>query len=245
MTYLLDPGPGYRYVLKRGMSGTDIAALQINLPTLVVDGTFGAHTEQAVKAEQVDAGLTADGIAGLATQQAMCIDRSQEAASARRLPAGMLKSLMANESGFAVAAWSQHPSDWGYDMGAYQLSIGPHGAAATQANFEHGYSIKEMANATATSIRAQHDAFPTPVPSRYFNDLSNGDKDRFAWCLAVNNHNWPYASEQIYERGHIYLDPTVDDKIADWVVSASGGRLSTPRQWVYAYVVAATKFVKW
>lgn len=244
MTVLLEPGP-YRYVLKREMRGTDVAALQLNLPTITADGVFGKQTENAVRAVQKAAGLTVDGIAGLGTQQSICVTKSQRAQTDNHLPDGMLRSLLNNESGFAVAAWSRHPSDWGYDLGAYQLSIGPAGAAATQPNFEHGYSVKEMATEVGRTIREQHDGFPNPQASRYLNDMAGGDESRFAWLLAVNNHNWPYASEQIYQRGHIYLDPTTDDKVADWVVAASGGRLSTPRQWVYSYVTHATQFVRW
>jgi hypothetical protein len=244
VTYLLDPGP-YRYVLKRGMRGTDVAALQLNLPAVAVDGTFGAETEKAVKGKQRRAGLTVDGICGLMTQQAICVDLSQKAATGAKLPVGMLKSLMANESGFALGAFSRHPSDWGYDLGAYQLSIGPSGASATQENFVRGYTVQVMAAATATSIRVQHDGFGSPVKSRYLTDLAGDDRDRFAWQLAANNHNWPFASQQIYRTGHIFANPAADDSPADWVLAASAGRLTTPREWVYAYIGAATKYVRW
>ena len=56
-------------MLKRGMQGGDVMALQIKLNALgydcgTADGVFGKKTEAAVKAFQTDNGLKADGIAG-------------------------------------------------------------------------------------------------------------------------------------------------------------------------------------
>lgn len=56
-------------MLKKGMSGADVTALQVKLNALgydcgTADGKFGKKTEAAVKAFQTDHGLTADGIAG-------------------------------------------------------------------------------------------------------------------------------------------------------------------------------------
>ncbi len=57
--------------LKRGMSGSDVRALQADLIALGyscgvygADGEFGRATESALKAFQADNGLTVDGIAG-------------------------------------------------------------------------------------------------------------------------------------------------------------------------------------
>lgn len=56
-------------MLKKGMSGADVMALQIRLNALgydcgTADGVFGKKTEAAVKAFQTDNGLKTDGIAG-------------------------------------------------------------------------------------------------------------------------------------------------------------------------------------
>ena len=59
----LRPSPGYRYSFKRGMVGTDVAALQLNLPSSTVDGFFGPMTERGVRVFQEAAGLAVDGIA--------------------------------------------------------------------------------------------------------------------------------------------------------------------------------------
>ena len=58
-------------VLKRGMKGDDVRALQAMLVgygyKIVVDGSFGAKTEDAVLCYQEDHGLKADGSVGRAT----------------------------------------------------------------------------------------------------------------------------------------------------------------------------------
>ena len=62
--------------LKEGMSGSAVRSLQSQLKTLgyytgSIDGDYGAGTTAAVLAFQQDNGLTADGIAGKATQNAI------------------------------------------------------------------------------------------------------------------------------------------------------------------------------
>lgn len=62
--------------LKQGMSGEDVALLQAKLQRLgyyqgSLDGNFGSGTSNAVINFQLDRGLEADGIAGLATLQAL------------------------------------------------------------------------------------------------------------------------------------------------------------------------------
>ena len=76
----LRPGE-YPGVLRRGSSGTAVRELQFylylaatfdsSLPTVTIDGSFGAATEAAVRAFQQTAGLTVDGIVGRATWDAL------------------------------------------------------------------------------------------------------------------------------------------------------------------------------
>ena len=61
-----------RTTLRRGSTGEDVAYLQgrlngIGFGPLVVDGIFGAFTEEAVKNFQKYYGLTVDGIVGIQT----------------------------------------------------------------------------------------------------------------------------------------------------------------------------------
>src|SRR5699024_9451513 len=68
-------------VLKRGSTGSEVEQVQFwlselaqfnsALPDLTVDGHFGAATEKAVKTFQQEQGLTADGIVGQATWDAL------------------------------------------------------------------------------------------------------------------------------------------------------------------------------
>lgn len=67
-----------RETLKRGMTGEDVRRLQqrlmelgYELPRYGADGEYGGETVAAVKAFQLDRGLTADGVAGKATRAAL------------------------------------------------------------------------------------------------------------------------------------------------------------------------------
>ena len=81
---LLSPSlrPGeYPGILRRGSSGTAVRELQFylyllsayesSIPTVSIDGSFGAATENAVRAYQRFAGLTVDGIVGRATWESL------------------------------------------------------------------------------------------------------------------------------------------------------------------------------
>lgn len=68
-------------VLRRGSTGSEVEQVQFwlselaqfnsALPNLTVDGSFGAATERAVKIFQQEQGLTADGVVGQATWEAL------------------------------------------------------------------------------------------------------------------------------------------------------------------------------
>lgn len=244
MSYVFSPSINYRYSFKKGMSGTDVAALQLNLPQLAVDGSFGNKTEQAVTKWQTDHNLVADGIAGGKTQESLCVVLSTPAARDNGLPTGLLKSIIANESGFYVAAYSNHPSDWGFDLGPYQNSIGPQGDPANQDEYAKSYNVKTMADLTAQRAVASHALFNNAADGPYKQDFAQGNQSRYEWCLTVLNHNWPSAALSIAQTGHVF-SPTYENSEQGWIVSASAGRLHTPREWVISYVQRATVYVKW
>lgn len=238
-----NPSTDYRLALKKGMSGTDCAALQINLP-VTVDGDFGAQTKKAVESFQLGEGLAVDGIAGLHTQQALCVKLSTPAARREELPVGLLKSLLSNESGFAVAAVSRHPTDSGLDIGAYQLSTGS--GTAIQEFYASAYDVRETAGKVAVGMRQSFSSVPNPVPSAYLSDLAEGDPYRFRWMVSILNHNWPAAAYNIPRYGSVFrYEPHRDDEPSQWILDASAGRLSTPREWVTSYVQRATVYVRW
>lgn len=231
-----EPMARYRYAFKTGMSGTDVWALQINLQAsgyvLVLDGDFGPTTERMVRACQQHLGQIVDGIAGLMTQRGMVLDLSRHADTTSNLPKGLLKSVASNESGFALAAYSAHPSDPnGFDIGPYQQAFPP--MERSQQNYANAYNARWSADVTGKAIRERKTRFrAAPKVST----------DQRAWQLAVLSHNWPLAAENLAFHGSIFLDPTQDTQSAAWVIAASGGRLRTPQQWAEHYIQAATAF---
>ncbi len=69
--------------------------------------------------------------------------------------------------------------------------------------------------------------------------------DRYAWQLAVLFHNWEYAADNLASIGSIFKDPSQDTQPAVWVQQASGGSMSTPREWVIAYILRSTAYTSW
>ena len=65
-----NPGPAGHRSIKLGDSGLDVCAVQKTLK-IPVDGTFGPQTDRAVKAFQTFCHLTADGVVGDSTWQAL------------------------------------------------------------------------------------------------------------------------------------------------------------------------------
>lgn len=88
--YNVQPGQ-FVTTLREGSSGTPVRALQYNLrllaayyrdvPTVTVDGVFGAATRRSVIAWQQHAGLTADGVVGPLTWQSIYDNARQVSAS--------------------------------------------------------------------------------------------------------------------------------------------------------------------
>jgi hypothetical protein len=230
------PSSRYRYAFSKGMTGADVWALQINLaaiaPGIDMDGNFGPITEAAVRNFQGKHGLTVDGVAGIVTQRSMCLTLSQPATDKYRLPDGLLKGLMENESGYAVAAFSAHPSDAGFDLGPYQKSFSsPRGS---QTEYAHAYSAKAMADDTGRNSRQQKDNYRR---------APKVTTDKYAWQLGVLSHNWPLAAENLSRYGSIFRDPSQDNVTQEWIVKASGGTLHTARQWVDHYIAKGCVYI--
>ncbi len=129
----LRPGE-YPGVLKKGSSGAAVRELQYylyllsayesSLPAVAIDGQFGAATEAAVKAYQQLAGLTADGIAGQKTWDALYAQASKLRLSGpvvtiRRM-AWPGKALQQGDEGDAVLYWSTLLERIGYYFYAVQ-----------------------------------------------------------------------------------------------------------------------------
>lgn len=230
------PAPNYRYTLKSGMSGVDAWSIQLNLVALgyalTADGAFGPITEKAAKDFQTSQKLEVDGIVGPATQRVICLELSTPASNQSKLPDGLLKGLMANESGFIIPAYSAHPTGGGFDIGPYQQAFPP--ATKSDTYFAAAYNAKTMASQVARDMRAQKDIFRKAPMVK---------DDKYAWQLATLNHNWPAAAYGLANKGSIFSDPKQDTQPAAWVESASGGALHTAREWCSAYIAKACVFV--
>lgn len=230
MSFLFSPVRNPRIAVRKGDTGLEVAVLQLNFKTLTPpSGAFDSDTDLKVRRFQRNHGLIVDGVAGVATSRKLILVLSNPIEQELGLPERLLEGLAENESGFVLAAYSSHPSDDGFDAGPYQDSFLP--GEATQERLRHAYSIEEMALEVGTNVVTQ--------AKRYF---SFGKiSARRAIELAVLSHNWPAASERL-ARGYLLLD---GDKPAQWVITATAGRLQTPNQWVASYIAKATKYVTW
>ena len=92
----------YPVVLKEGMRGDDVTALQHMLrrssTDLKVDGVFGAKTKSAVIAHQKSAGITADGVAGDDTLNTLMV----KVRSGDRGPAVHAVQVLLNKHGAGI-----------------------------------------------------------------------------------------------------------------------------------------------
>lgn len=242
-SYHWAPKIPYRFVLKKGMTGFEVAALQLNLG-IDVDGDFGDKTKEVVAAWQKSKNLIVDGIAGGQTQMSLCVQLSTPATRTYNLPGGLLRSIVASECGGYIGAIGPHPSDSGYDIGPYMISTGS-SELQTQEFYENAFNITHTSQVVADRARDFHDGMPNPVPSKYLIELADGDTDVFRWQMTVLNHNWPAAAHHIPRRGSVYSTPGTDDQPQQWIITATGGRLETPREWVHFQVEKKTVYVRW
>lgn len=237
MTEVREIGPGANVwgdgrPYKHGDDSWAVVPLQMGLNRfgnqLALDGRFGPMTEKVVRSFQSHRGLVADGVAGPRTQETLVVSLTTKAARDRNLPIGLLRGLTENESSFMLAAYTPHPADRGFDLGVLQDAYeGP----GSQEQYLHSLDVVGISQQVAGELRARHD--------RYAQENAG---DRLAWECATLAHNWPVAADRM-ARG---LPPTTrPDEPVEWVVDATGGRLSTPREWCAAYIASATKYVAW
>lgn len=217
---------------RRGDNHWTVAVLQLNLASfgnrLALDGDLGPKTERVIKAFQAHRQLKADGVAGPATQERMCVDLATKPARRYGLPVGLMRGALESESAFMLAAFTEHPSDNGFDLGALQDS---YTTTSTQERYRQSLDVAWMADRTAGTYRKTYDRY-----------RAGGTAQRLAWECAALFHNWPYAADRM-ARG---LGPTTaPDTEAGWIVAASGGRLHTPREWADNYIGRVTHFVDW
>lgn len=124
--------------LRSGDSGEAVAALQTRLQQLgyysgAIDGVFGDGTEAAVRAFQAARGLEVDGIAGVATREALT-DSSSGSTAAEPAAAGSTAVddglLQQGDEGDDVASLQQRLATLGYYQGSVDGIFGQQTEAA-------------------------------------------------------------------------------------------------------------------
>lgn len=247
------PNSNFRYAFKKGFSGWDVWALQVALNShqktfpITEDGVFGPQTEECVLREQGNHHVTKDGIIGPVTQGIICALEAKNAESSKGVPVGLVRGLALGESGLYFAAVSGPNWNGSYDGGAIQDNL-----LETEideiAKWHRAFDLRYGFLTTAKMLADEYANF-RPRPGI--------QSDRAGWECALGNHNWPAAAQKVSfgqfdEWRYFAVDATgvgryygVDDP-AHWVIAASGGRLSTARQWWKSYIDTKTLFVtKW
>jgi len=244
------PASDYRVALRKGDTGTDVGIIQQNVGMEGddVDGVFGTKTVRRVRKWQRDHKLVVDGIAGLATQRSIVTVAARPFTTEFSLPKGMLISIAYNESSFQITNAAPHPKDSGWDVGPYARSTG-NSYPSDGRWFQSAFDARSSASWTAENAVKTRSRLTDPVDSRYLQELAFGDKDRFRWMLTILAHNWPGNYDTGYggaigicNHGRASTD---DDKPAEWIIAASKGGMTTPRQWVTNYIAKSTTFVEW
>ena len=230
---VLPPSTSPRVVLKRGMVGHEVYVLQVLLNDLTTgkaklgeDGHFGAKTESKVRGLQKTERITQDGIAGLDTQRRLALRALKKAEAVAKLPTGLLRGIMENESGYVVgsANWSV---PGGVDVALMQERVytADYGDAA---RWREAMGLGGVIDAART-LREAYDRL---------HGLPGATTAKRAWELAALNHNYPYGADQI-ARGHgLSTAPKA------WVQAIRVPGVDSPAEWAEFYIGKVTPYVK-
>jgi len=237
------PGQGgtstvFNYTLKQGMSGIAVWALQRALNdigrsrVLLLDGDYGANTEEAVaQFQKKTSGLVPDGVAGPLTQRKIVGILADMREAVFDGPDGILRSVCQYEGGWLVA-----PLNWstpgGVDCGAVQRRV-VQSDFGNDAVIERAFNTRYQLNLLANSLKELHDTFIGRAGV-------NGNHE-LAWRLAILNHNYPYAAQQISKVGVSGLS-SYWRTAQSWVVDAGvrfpdGAAVRTPLEWCEHYAL--------
>ncbi len=246
------PNSNFRYAFKEGFNGWDVYAIQVALNShqktfpITEDGFFGPQTKECVLREQRNHHLAVvDGVIGQKTQIKICESEARLAETDNRIPIGLLLGLAQGESGLFFAAVSGPNWNNSYDAGAIQDNIEAAQLGSLSA-WRKGFNLRVGFHETGLKLRTQYDGYYGDPGCKTIKDT---------WFTALTYHNWPAAADKMAKgefdswqyyaigsdgAGHYY---GVDDP-AYWVVQASGGRLSTARQWRDDYIQSKIIYVK-
>jgi hypothetical protein len=219
-------------VLKEGDKGWPTFALQRGLRTLgydiAADGDFGPNTDAAVKRFQTTANLTADGIAGPATQSALVrrLDAFTHDANPA-LPGGLIRGFCETESGNALGAvnWSVAG---GVDCGVMQVRVygPPYGPRELRYAFAPGAAMER----TAADVLERYAQY------RRMTYASRRPRE-FAMRCAALAHNWPYAAEQYARNGGLPNPYRIASWVPEGVKFPDGYPVRTWKDWAEFYAM--------
>lgn len=224
------------YEIKRKHRGIKVWAIQralngLDYGPLVEDGIFGRKTEDMVLAYQISKVLYQDGIFGPKSSASVAAELTGLATqTVRRLPAGLLRSIVEGESGNLIAAVNWSVSG-GVDCGYTQRRVYEadyEEEEIVKRAFDSSYQIKLLAR----GLRSRHDS--------YFGKPGATSHEQ-AWRLAVLHHNYPAATERIVAAGiggltSYYTTPQA------WVAAIGakfpdGEPVRTPLDWCQHYAL--------
>jgi len=262
------PSCDYHHELSRGLVGHDVWAWQLNLnhvrrgqglPLVTEDGDFGRLTYDATRTYQRRRGLYVDGVVGPQTWRFLAMDLWRPAQDAYSLPDGLIRAGCGFESGYNGGAVNCR-TPGGKDCGWMMHRIPD---ASPEHLYEAAFSGPEAFGEAARVLRERKDDFH-----------KRGVNHENAWRYAILAHNWPAAADHfaagdvgawIYTSrfdktgpgdGGWYTAPNDPpssryerrgykmDTVAQWVILASGGRLSTGYQWAAYYTARWLPYVQ-
>lgn len=240
--HTFQPNEHYRYVLRHGLYGFDVWAIQIAFDEhgagLVEDGSFGPSTEAASRVIQRDLGVVVDGIVGPQTQASLCA-LACSSAEKHRTPKGLLKGICFGESGGIIPATTPVYGNGSRDYGPFQDNE----TNPSQAVLRKAFSPHKQAESLAAALSQRH--------SQFFGQRG-APGDEGAWKLAVLSYNWPAAAEQL-AAGHgetwVYTESGTGARrhLADpapWVERFGIHGVSSGMDWCDHYVASKIGFVE-
>lgn len=225
------------YTLKPGASGLAVWSLQVALngfeTDIAADGDYGPATTASVKSYQRRKGLTADGVAGPATQGSLA--RAIISPLRMLVPAGLLEGFAEMEGGNVLGAvnWSVAG---GVDCGLFQRRVYDEDAGTT-AVVQRAFNTSYQAKLLADRLVELRSIF---LPRAGTRDAYVGVRpEEKAWRLAALNHNYPSAADRlsrtpIHELDAYWTTPQT------WVTSMNfrfpdGAAVRTPLDWCHMY----------
>ena len=223
--------------IKEGESGWRAWALQRALVSLgrsiTPDGEFGPQTLRHVKDFQENNGLTADGIAGPATQGALVAKISHRVHDQfDGLPDGLLRGLGEAEGVNLLAA-----TNWftpaggtpGVDCGIVQWR--QYGPPFDQEKLRKAFSV-------ADSFRYASQILLNRIAD--YNRRRPSLSDSTVLRIALLAHNAPFMAEQVVRNGKL----STPNASATWTVKPGGGHY-THAEWMQVYPDKLMKYATW